>query len=765
MRNNRGFAICYSGFEISVFIEVNLLAERTSVVFPIALSGTGCSDRFCLYELMVTSKLFDGSVLVARFVANGTFLVFNAFGIKSRIRINYPLIVVDDLTNSTAAVVTVSVASIRPSVTDRCREFVSTSYTGLRIGAGCCCARLVAERRNYTILDGDFSCSAYICENFFTNRASVILLAARSYAGCSDCFCLCEHMTAGRIIVIRICSTIQIGENQLNNKCIVVGTGVFGNAVAFNRMHQVIGNKNVILNRTVSSVSVFNCAFSCNLGSIKEPKGLRHTVVSGTIGCRIKITGYNNGHNAAAVPNALNLRHYIISFCLSNLFCYLRGMRTVIVKLNVDNSKECFVCITLNNKIVYITRGVFRVGCSVFVGVRIYRTCSIGNPSCITGNWCKITGFVENYVCQSTVFTGMTINIPTSTGVTRKDAVRVAILLHPIGTRFLQTDDVGFSITTDKVRYKTICAIATVDIKAQYSEHLTFGCILNPLCIKRQIVAKGCFLKGVCTIGVPIPTLKVIAVQYGSRDGGKFLTNNAGNGSGELGIAAGVRVSILETDCSIKVFFANSANACVVNVVAKSRNCAFLYGRFKRTLLIRVNLVAVGTNVIFRVARFFTGWIFCFYLCEKIEVTSQHIDRRIFVAFLLANCAYLMLNTGGAMGRRNVNHPLIVVNLITGSTATVVTVDVADMCPCVAESCRKFLAASDTGLRSFTSWSQARLMTESRNFAIRYGSFNSTLFIGVNLAADKASVVFPVARLKASCSFCFCLCRQVSTRI
>ena len=55
------------------------------------------------------------------------------------------------------------------------------------------------------------------------------------------------------------------------------------------------------------------------------------------------------------------------------------------------------------------------------------------------------------------------------------------------------------------------------------------------------------------------------------------------------------------------------------------------------------------------------------------------------------------------------------------------------------------------------------VVTESSNYAILGGNFNSTLCIGVNLAAFRASVVFPVARSGAGCVDCFCLCKCVRT--
>ena len=206
MTGSCDYAILYGSFESTLCIGVNLITDRTHVIFLATRGETGCSDCFCLYKIVGANKLIYNSVFVALFVANGTFLVLNTFGVKSGLRVNYPLIIVDDLTGSATAVVTVDVAGIRPSVAG-CRGFaidinVTTYATGVRgvtvsltggsryytFAVGVC------ESRNYTIRLGHFNSTVFIGEKLAATRTNVIFFTTRGSAGRFGCCYLCELM-------------------------------------------------------------------------------------------------------------------------------------------------------------------------------------------------------------------------------------------------------------------------------------------------------------------------------------------------------------------------------------------------------------------------------------------------------------------------------------------------------------------------------------------------------------------------------------------
>ena len=65
------------------------------------------------------------------------------------------------------------------------------------------------------------------------------------------------------------------------------------------------------------------------------------------------------------------------------------------------------------------------------------------------------------------------------------------------------------------------------------------------------------------------------------------------------------------------------------------------------------------------------------------------------------------------------------------------------------------------------SYPSVLVVSKRRNETIRYGSFNSTVYVGVNLATvrDRASVIFLIARSRASCIGCRCLCKDVRTNL
>ena len=298
-----------------------------------------------------------------------------------------------------------------------------------------------------------------------------------------------------------------------------------------------------------------------------------------------------------------------------------------------------------------------------------------------------------------------------------------------------------------------------------------FARIGSPLCINRQILAKGGSLKGSCASGVEIPTTKGVVTHCGSRKG-DLLANNAGNRSRHRSVAG---ISVLESDRSDKVLTTTGAIACIVDCVTESCNYAILYGSFKSALCIGVNLFTDRASVIFLVTRGETGCSDCFCLC-KIVGASKLIYGSVFVALFVTNGTFLVLNTISCKGRLNVNHPFIFVSDLTDGAASV-AFGVAGIRPSVAD-CRDYaigvdVAAYATGVRGvtiiFTSRSSynciVAVFSESRNYAIRYSSFNSTLCIGVNLIAFGASVIFLVTIGLTGCSGCRCLCECMRTTI
>ena len=90
------YAILLGCFEGTLCVEVNLATQGTSVIFLITCGETGSSGCFCFCKIVGAGKLIYGSVYVACVVANGTFLVLNTFGIKSRFGVNLPFVVVGE---------------------------------------------------------------------------------------------------------------------------------------------------------------------------------------------------------------------------------------------------------------------------------------------------------------------------------------------------------------------------------------------------------------------------------------------------------------------------------------------------------------------------------------------------------------------------------------------------------------------------------------------------------------------------------------------
>ena len=340
-----------------------------------------------------------------------------------------------------------------------------------------------------------------------------------------------------------------------------------------------------------------------------------------------------------------------------------------------------------------------------------------------------------------------------------------------------------------------------LNIEAHYRDLLI--CIGSPLCIKRQILAKGGSCKGLRASIVEIPTLKVVVPHLGNGKG-DLCANNTQNGVCDLGvianICAGRQLAAKERDLSIQVFAANNANAgkvgfvsakftlscttyeaslgsytgcffpnvsdrlafgrstyeaglggsagcicpsvsdrfafgyttfgaslggsagCICPSVSEGRNYAIRYGRLKRTRCIGVNLAADRASVVFLITCSKTGCgdFLCF--CETVR-TSKLIYASVFVAFVVANCTFLVLNTFACKGRLRVNYPFVVVSDITDGAASVVTFGIASVRPSVAESLLKYVVASCTGLSRSTGCGCACLVTESRNEAFLYGGF------------------------------------------
>ena len=87
----------YGSFESTLFIRVNFITDRASVIFLVTPGKTGCSDCFCLCEVVGASKFIYGSAFVTLIVANRTFLVLDTFSINGGIDVNFPFVVVRNL--------------------------------------------------------------------------------------------------------------------------------------------------------------------------------------------------------------------------------------------------------------------------------------------------------------------------------------------------------------------------------------------------------------------------------------------------------------------------------------------------------------------------------------------------------------------------------------------------------------------------------------------------------------------------------------------
>ena len=328
----------------------------------------------------------------------------------------------------------------------------------------------------------------------------------------------------------------------------------------------------------------------------------------------------------------------------------------------------------------------------------------------------------------------------------------------PICTRILQTNYVGIICRLNGTPNRTIIEqgrSTTIGIIAQY-RNLFASIGNNPLCIKDQILAKGGFLKGSSASIVEIPTRKVVVAHFGSRKG-NFLANNAGNGSNDCSaiakVCAGRQLSTQQIDRSNKVLTADSTNACIVDLVTESCNYAILYVSFESALCIRVNSVTDRTRVIFLVTRGKTGCRGCFCLCEIVGA-SKLICRSVFVACSVANGTFFMLNTSGCKGRRGINDPFIIVADCSGFAIGVGVATYATGVRGVTVS-----------LTSRSSYDCIVAVLDSRNYAIRCGHFNSTVYIGEQLATGRTSVMCLVTRSGAGCVGCRYRCELMRTNI
>ena len=321
------------------------------------------------------------------------------------------------------------------------------------------------------------------------------------------------------------------------------------------------------------------------------------------------------------------------------------------------------------------------------------------------------------------------------------------------------------------------------------------ACIGNPLCIKRQSCAKYLFLKGNCASIVAIPTRKGVAAHCGSGKGDLIAIKTV-NGGSNFGV--GGIISTLESDFHLT---ANSAHACTVDLVSdrftlsctayeasfgsgagciyprvvNCGNCAIFHSGFKSTLGIGVNLATNGTSVIFLVTCSFAGCLCCFCLCEIVG-TSKFIYEHAFVALGVANCTFLVLNTLGCRSGRSIDYPFVVVKCLTGGATTVVTFGIASVRPSVT-GCRGSgivgLTTYATGVKDASilfasggnNYNSIVTVSKSRNDAILYDNFNGTVYIGVNLIAYRASVIFLVTANRAGWVGCFYLCESVRTTL
>ena len=165
-------------------------------------------------------------------------------------------------------------------VTARCSEHCITYSTDLSGGTGCSghvCR--VSKSRNIASRYGRFNRTLCIGVNLFADRTSVVFFAARSRAGCVDCFCFCEL-----VAIVTLCANQR--KSNLDRDCIV------GNIVTFNRIFHVVRNKNVIFHGTATG-GVFNLiCIEKFVGFVDSCQSFGHIGVRGAIGrCLVKVAG------------------------------------------------------------------------------------------------------------------------------------------------------------------------------------------------------------------------------------------------------------------------------------------------------------------------------------------------------------------------------------------------------------------------------------------------------------------------------------------
>ena len=441
-------------------------------------------------------------------------------------------------------------------------------------------------------------------------------------------------------------------------------------------------------------------------------------------------------------------------FCKLGIFCYIEST-------DVNDGEQSTAIVVLQNDITAITG----------------KTTAVFNCR-------KHIGFVINYA-------DLCVLVLRGSGVTGK------IVCFPSRSHILQTDYARSLRCFPDGQRNMLIAIGSITSTcgiAQYSNRVACAYGVSPLCIKRQVFAKGVSCKGLCAIAVGIPTSKAAICLCGGGKVRKFLACKTGNCGKNFNVV--VAISVFEGDCDDRPT-ANITNICIVELMSQgfTLSCVITYGAslgsgagccypsvseridyaslnsgFKSTLFVGVNVVANRTSVIFLVTCSSAGCRSCFFLYKLVGTIYS---GSVFVALAVANCTFLVLDTVVIIGRLSIDYPFIVVNSFTGGTATVITLCVTSVCPSVAD-CKgcaivgiiTYAAGMQNVTILFTGsvdhYHGSFTVSEGRNPAILYSHFNSTVCIGENLIAFRAGVMFLVARSRAGCFAC-CLCEGVRT--
>ena len=88
--------ILYGSLKSTFCVRVNLVTNRTGVVFFITCGKTGCCNCSSLCQIMSTNKFINRSIFVTLSVAHSTFFMLKTGSVYGRLEINYPFVVVID---------------------------------------------------------------------------------------------------------------------------------------------------------------------------------------------------------------------------------------------------------------------------------------------------------------------------------------------------------------------------------------------------------------------------------------------------------------------------------------------------------------------------------------------------------------------------------------------------------------------------------------------------------------------------------------------